>query len=811
MKRKLTLAMLLSISITSPMALAIGLGEVAVRSSLNAPLRASASLVDTTGVQPGLLSVSVAGERAYTAAGLERTPLAASVSLSVERRQGQLFIDFSTDRPVREPWLDLLLQLEWPSGQLVREVTLLLDPPNYDEMPALLTGSPRSVASLPLAEDRQPASWVPSRQVSAPRRGGIQVRSGDTLWGVAGRLRPDSGISMKQMMVALVAANPEAFPSGNVNAMRAGATLSIPDRDTIVERSPEEAERIVSAMNRAWVNRGNGAPMRVVLDATHDNASNAVADVAPGQIQASSADADSAAQAGPAAAREGAVKPRLILLTDAEVTAEQGLTTEVAVTAESSAESDGTTQRPAPELAGDDAASQLDIDPELSEVLHAESVLTEEQRLGRLEERWRQSQAQLEMVQVERDAQQAQLSDMRDELVTLRDQLSALTAGGAGTEQSGAGGSGGATINQQNTSWWGGAYAGAWDRRLMLGAAGLAVLLALWLVLRRRRSRGEARPSEASTTEVTIPSIASPMAASSSEASIAAGPLKAAAINEADIYIAYGRYDEAREMLEESLEHEPERDDLRLKLLWVYLELGSYRAAEHQAEKLRENDSPAMVAEAQHLMAQYGLAATAAGEARGERTDFDETMTGEMPLPAEEVAQAEPESKSEAESEHGAEPGTEPASPAAPELGQSLSLSDEAGRHLDNSGEVIDYHLPALDTLVTAREETPMHPSVELTSEGVGAKGADMKEGSNLGRDDAEGAGDQPLTDSWEVEEVSFPPLQADNNELTLSAAQHLIDTGDTGQARELLGELIQNSDPVTRDEALALLRRLDT
>jgi len=79
MKRKLTLAMLLSLSAASPMALALGLGEAEVRSTLNAPLRASVPLVDAAGIQPGLLNVSVADERAYAAAGLTRTPLAASV------------------------------------------------------------------------------------------------------------------------------------------------------------------------------------------------------------------------------------------------------------------------------------------------------------------------------------------------------------------------------------------------------------------------------------------------------------------------------------------------------------------------------------------------------------------------------------------------------------------------------------------------------------------------------------------------------------------------------------------------------------
>ncbi len=173
MKRKLTLAMLLSLSATSPVALALGLGEAEVSSTLNAPLRASVPLVDAAGIQPGLLNVTVAGERAYAAAGLARTPLAASVRVAVQRRQGQLFVDLTTERPVREPWLDLLLRFDWPSGQQVREVTLLLDPPNYDEMPALVTAQParRGLTRDDLSRrqaDRQPAPWPPRRRPARP-------------------------------------------------------------------------------------------------------------------------------------------------------------------------------------------------------------------------------------------------------------------------------------------------------------------------------------------------------------------------------------------------------------------------------------------------------------------------------------------------------------------------------------------------------------------------------------------------------------------------------------------------------------------
>ncbi|WP_282041718.1 FimV/HubP family polar landmark protein [Halomonas alimentaria] len=920
MKRKLTLAMLLSLSAASPMALALGLGEAEVRSTLNAPLRASVPLVDAAGIQPGLLNVSVADERAYAAAGLTRTPLAASVRLSVERRQGRLFVDLTSERPVREPWLDLLLRFDWPTGQQVREVTLLLDPPNYDEMPALVTGNRRVVASPTTTSpgsaqmDRQPAAAPSPRPAATTNRDPAWVRSGDTLWGVAGRLRPDSGISMNQMMVALVAANPEAFPSGNVNAMRAGVTLAVPDRATIAARSEADADRVVSAMNQAWANRGSGAPARVPLGGSETSPASAVASAseaspASREAQAPSPDeaeavastedatdeeatGDEAVQGEPQAADEAAPAPRLTLLTDAQLAAEQVLAADAeGVDGDSSVEGDVADQGE-----GDsEVVARVEIDPELLEALYGEGELSEDQRLLRLENRWQQSQAQLEAVQEERDELQQELGDMRDELAALRDQLAALTAGGSGVDAPGGGGLDATSGEDQETPWWGSLYPGELDRNLMLGGAGLAALLALWLAVRRRRGREEGASPEGGGVRVAIPGAASPVRPSTSAAddgpsaadaspddtdtSVRASLPQAEAINEADIFIAYGRYDQARELLEANLAREPERDDLRLKLLGVHLEQGSREAAERELANLREGSNPAVIEEAEGLMARHGLSTELPGrvapEPRGERADFGEAAAF-PPRRFDQPADAdtdEPEAESGAESgierqgdqepsasaaesspyrrpevaddigaipDHEAESEAEPAPQHEPGPAQESSdetepehkpaaepeaepeeaspLPEVATRRLEDGREVIDYRPPSLDASSPSREETPMQPSVDFTPGGLGVaeKGAGFDEGESLSRGDAGKASERPLGSDWEVEEVSFPPLHADNERLSVSAAERLAETrrlveaGEAGQARELLDELSRSDDPAIRDEALALLRRLD-
>ncbi len=777
-------AALLTLMVYAAQSQALGLGEAEVRSTLNAPLRATIPLTDSAGIQADLLNVSVADERAFTAAGLPRTPLAASVRLAVEQRQGRLVVDLTTERTVREPWLDLLLRFDWPGGQQLREVTLLLDPPDYDQMPALVSGSrraaPASVASAEPAPTTSPTAAAPQPSTTPAQAGNpARVRSGDTLWGVAGRLRPDSSISMNQMMVALVEANPEAFMSGNINAMRAGVTLVVPSREAIAARSGAEAERLVSEMHRAWASRGSGA-----LDVDE-----------------------------PVAAAES---PRLTLLTDAEVAAEGeagGDSGEVDVEGEAGGDAGEVDVQ---------AGAALEIDPDLLDALpwgalSGDGELSSDERLVRLEARWLESQQTLEAVQEERDELQGELGEMRQQLEAMQEQLAALAAGGAGADGPGGGGIATPGGEAEETPWWGAVYQGEVDRNLVLGGAGLAALLALWLVVRRRRREEEGSGTTAGAVQVGVPGTQPPVPPQASPApgtapshSIRGSLPQAEAISEADIFIAYGRYDQARELLDTSLAREPERDDLRLKLLTVHLEQGNREEVEQEARRLHEGGSPAMREEVERLLERHGvtLAASSAGGASDVSAASDSAAGGSTsPSQGEQEARlaATPDAGQSTAFEPGAtEPDASAPHSAEPE---ASPLPEIATRRLDDGREIIDYRPPSLDDDPAPREETPMQPSVEFTpSRPAEAPEEELEEEP------------EALPQEWEVEEVSFPPLDPDNGGFAPSAAREqlaearrLLEAGEVEQARELLGKLMLSEEPAIHDEAAALLTRLDT
>ncbi|MGM0784824.1 MAG: FimV/HubP family polar landmark protein [Pseudomonadota bacterium] len=854
MSRKLTFASLLSLSFVSPSTWALGVGDVDVHSSLNAPLRASVPLTDVADLDPRQLKVSLAEPSAFERAGLERTPLVSSVAMAVRQRDGQWVVELESDGPVREPWLDLLLRFDWPEGRQLREITLLLDPPNYAELPVLAGSSSRS--STAVAEARESASSRSGSRSAAsstaseasPERDDTWVGSGDTLWSVAGRLRPDDAISMDQMMVALVEANPEVFPSGNINSMRAGHSLSVPSRDAILSRTAEQADRVVAAMNQAWARRGGGAPQRVALRPTSQDLAGNSEDIVEPAGTAATEPEESVLSDAAVEAAESVPAPRLMLLSDEELAAEAQVRTEAGEDAD-----------------GAPSADRAALDPAVVAELATPNLAL----MGETERqaaRWQESRQVLES---QRDALQAELNAMREELDVLRGQLAAVMAERAAEVAEPSQGDASPTADESadNTPWWGAVYPLEPNRQLWIGGAGIAALLGLWLLIRWRRRGDHAAsgggfvtmptvsPAGASPEAAAMPDLATAAAgaAAADEPSVRPAMPQAEAINEADIFMAYGRYDQARELLEAGIDRDPGRQDLRFKLLTACVEQRDWASAQREAEWLRDNAEPSLIAEVERLMApphsgadpstapadepaapfdptnDAGHDAPAPShEEMGDTPRFDSSSaldavssdagpSGEalaarheadpdlQPVPERETAvssEAEPEPQSESWSESAADPGAE----AEPEPGSRTGSGADLPDLPELSNHVIDYQPPALDSEPAAREETPMQPSVDFTPrESADESGGSVEDAQapSLGDESPPLAVTSASGEGWEVEEVAFPPLDDDNGrpfsaalaDDSLDEARRLIEAGESERARALLQRLLVESD----------------
>ena len=221
-------------------AFSLGLGELTLNSTLNEPLRASIALEDLDGLDLIDLTISIGSIDDYERAGLQRDTLLTDIDFEVSGSAGQGEVVLSSTRSINEPFLNLILIANWPSGRLIREYTILMD----------LPGS--TVASTPPAGTAISASVPNPGAVNAsPASDSYVVQTGDTLFQIAEQTRPDSNVSVQQMMIALQRANEDAFVNNNINRIITGRVLRIPPMQDIRLIDQEAANAQVNAQNQA--------------------------------------------------------------------------------------------------------------------------------------------------------------------------------------------------------------------------------------------------------------------------------------------------------------------------------------------------------------------------------------------------------------------------------------------------------------------------------------------------------------------------------------------------------------------------------
>ncbi|GAA0839575.1 hypothetical protein GCM10009113_03210 [Marinobacter szutsaonensis] len=272
--RKLAVALALAGGLGSGVAQALGLGEIELQSYLNEPLDAEIVLPKSRGVSPGDVLVSIASDTAYERVGLDRNQFLSKLRFEVVTgTDGNLVVNVSSREPLREPYLNFLLELSWPNGRLMREYAVLVDPPVYAEDSGVReqVAAPSSTTrtSEPAAQPTRSSESI-RRQAEAESSLGRgysadtfgPTGASDTLWTIAQRVRPDNSVSMQQVMLAIQDLNPDAFIGGNINRLKRGEVLRVPTKDQIQSRTRAEATRIVSQQNQEFQ-----SPQRTV-DAT---------------------------------------------------------------------------------------------------------------------------------------------------------------------------------------------------------------------------------------------------------------------------------------------------------------------------------------------------------------------------------------------------------------------------------------------------------------------------------------------------------------------------------------------------------------
>ncbi len=258
MLRKRAVALLVCCA-ASTVAFALGLGPLQSKSGLNEPFAGRINVIGATGDDIDSLKILLASPEDFERAGAQLNPILYKLRFALDTDDaGNNLISVTSREPIREPFLNFLLDVNWSQGRLLREYTVLLDPPLY------APGAPPQAASADLAppEQQKPATVTDPEKpeagselasTAATASGQIgPVGANDTLWALATRYRPDQGISVQQMMLAMLRENPQAFSRGNINLLQRGSVLRLPSDAALRELSTAEAIAEVRRQHELW-------------------------------------------------------------------------------------------------------------------------------------------------------------------------------------------------------------------------------------------------------------------------------------------------------------------------------------------------------------------------------------------------------------------------------------------------------------------------------------------------------------------------------------------------------------------------------
>jgi len=247
-----------------------------LRSSLNQPLVAEIELLQVRDIGSEEIVPTLASPDEFNKAGVDRQYFLTDLKFTpIIKPNGKSVIRVTSSKPVREPYLNFLVEVLWPSGRLLREYTLLLDPPLYSSQTAmsapqkpLVEQKAGSVTRAPAPSRPAPARPATSAPAAAKTPGEYRTTANDTLWEVAERVHTKG--TPHQTMLAIQDLNPQAFLDGNINRLLSGQVLRLPDDKQVLRRTQAEALSEVAAQNAAWrARRAAPATAARQLDATH--------------------------------------------------------------------------------------------------------------------------------------------------------------------------------------------------------------------------------------------------------------------------------------------------------------------------------------------------------------------------------------------------------------------------------------------------------------------------------------------------------------------------------------------------------------
>ena len=657
---------------------ALGLGEIEVNSALNQKLNADIELLSALPEDTETIIVKLASRKEFLRAGLDRPYLLNDLRFKSVLINGMPYIKVSSSGPIREPFLNFLVEIDWPNGHLLREYTVLLDPPVFmtahtsaaanvtpatlnnadfrpgssasnSTLPVVTPGvsvssSPSSMAQAPVAQVQpdtvsqvpfnSQTNWIPApvlqqQSLSNQPAGSYKIKTGDTAWSLADAMRPDQSITVPQMMVAMLRANPESFINENINGLKRGYILRVPDYDQVASISQADAWALVREQAALWrqyqQSQAGGQPVSAMeandtAASTDMNAGSADSIENNAYLEIVSAGSGSSAQSGkdPTAMSEQELRAELALArerVETELVEKEALQQRIDSLQKDVETMKGMLSIEDAELA-EAQSLNLPAEGEQAEQAMIDESVIEDSDVNAVDEDLADMSAEAVLDEMDVAAAMDEEAELAEEAVGETDLFvdESLTEDGTTAEMP--------EQAAPATDNFVAAQAPVVDRKpadlltqllnnpMMLAAAGSGLLLfvaLIGLVIKRRKAAtetaapvtasgfndlesladdiaseeadtGEAGQALPATDEESVDDSASASATtkgSAEDTSIAQAEDSADldedkprddVIAEADVYLAYGIYQQAEELLKQAITDNPERDDYRLKL-----------------------------------------------------------------------------------------------------------------------------------------------------------------------------------------------------------------------------------------------------
>ncbi|MGQ0587140.1 MAG: FimV/HubP family polar landmark protein [Gammaproteobacteria bacterium] len=808
---------------------ALGLGEIEPRSRLNERLSATIPILSATGIEIDSLTVELASNDDFERAGMERAEFLSSLKFTVEGET----IRVTSKSIAREPFVAFLLDVRWSGGRLLREYTLLLDPPNLARGTGITAPAPASQIEMPppptaeagptesvAAAEPPPAGGMPTEPAAAGApdqpppptaemaaqppagspEGGMYgpVAPQETLWSIAYKLRPDPAtITMDQMQVAIFNANPKAFHGGSIRGLMKGVMLSIPTADEIRSVDAASAKSLVAQAREGGMVAAAPPPAPAPVEP------------APEPIKASpppvqEAPPPPAPEPAPSTVAESAPPPPTPEAAPPSEAAPSGAPPPSEVAAAPPPPPPAETKAPEPEAKPEAKPAPIIKKQEEGGVMAIlDSVVSgAKEAFAKQEVQWaamglvglivlvfggRKVMNKIAQVRYNRASQQVEAARTAPAAVAGSEDVTQVAAQPPAPSME--------------------AALGSSETPTVVTGTPLAATQAMGAdTMQQTMQQTQVQePAQAATGGRAVDfDVTSNFASETVQINLDAGD----PLSEAEFHRAYGLYDEAALMLKQALQKDPNRTDAKVKLAEIYFEAGKASEFVEVAKELKGSlpaDKWQPIALLGSQIAPNDALFAGAGAAGGGGGALD--LSFDEPAAAAPAAAAAPP------------PAAAPAAPASDALEFDLgSLSLDTGAAAPAAapapaaaapaGDAIEFDLGGLSTEAPAAAPAAAAPAAEpAVDAGLDLGNFDLGASAPAEAAAAPAAGGEVVELSAEVavEEAGAP---ADEAGTKLDLARAYLDMGDSDMAKSLLNEVSQQGNDAQKKEAEELLKR---